>query len=83
MGASVPRIMPIRKVADPLIKDQRLMELLETYHPITTDDDHHPEKLTWCLEHCQSKFRDIKSTEGRVWYFQHEQDATLFALKWA
>jgi hypothetical protein len=85
MGSPVPPLMPMPKVhlKDPLTKDQRLMELLETYHPIITDEDNHAEKLTWCLEHCQHKFRDIKSAEGRVWYFQNEQDATLFALKWA
>jgi hypothetical protein len=85
MGSPIPPLMPMPQIFpnDPLTKDQKLMELLETYHPIASDDDSHPEKLTWCLEHCQGKFRDIRMGDGRVWYFQNDQDATLFALKWA
>ena len=85
MGSLIPPLFPMTDIdlKDPLTKDQRLMQLLETYHPIITNDEHHAEKLTWCLEHCQTKFRDIKASEGRIWYFQSEQDATLFALKWA
>jgi hypothetical protein len=64
--------------------DQRLMELLGTYHSVHLgNDEDFPEKLTWCLEHCQSKFRDLSEIDGRAWYFQNEQDATMFAMKWA
>ena len=79
------RIMPKPKVIDShLTQDERLMELLETYHPVTLKEEgNYSERLTWCLEHCQSKFRDITMSQGRVWYFQNEQDASMFALKWS
>ena len=85
MGVSIPRIMPRPKVIDdPITKDKRLMDLLATYHPVVLDEEeNYSERLTWCLEHCQSKFRDIKMTKGRVWFFQNEKDATMFAMKWS
>lgn len=85
MGQPVPRIMPRPRVFDShLTQDEKLMDLLSTYYPVTIErEDDYSEKLTWCLEHCQNKFRDIKMTTGRVWYFQNEQDASLFALKWS
>ena len=85
MGAPVPRIMATPKVVDShLTKDEKLMELLSTYHPVSLiDEGNYSERLTWCLEHCQNKFRDIKLARSRVWYFQNEEDATLFAMKWA
>lgn len=65
-------------------KDSRLMELLESYHKVSLKDNNEfAEKLTWCLENCQSKFRDIKHGNGVYWYFQNEQDATMFAMRWA
>ena len=81
----VPRIMPKPKVVDShLTQDERLMDLLATYYPVTiNNEENYSEKLTWCLEHCQNKFRDIKMAKGRVWYFQNEQDASMFALKWS
>lgn len=64
--------------------DERLMALLETYHHIATYRDHDfNEKLVWCLEHCQGKFRDIRTFDHRIWYFENEKDAAMFALKWA
>jgi|MesohylFT_1024984.scaffolds.fasta_scaffold50896_3 hypothetical protein len=64
--------------------DERLMELLGTYHSVHLgNDEDFPEKLTWCLENCQSKFRDLSEIDGRVWYFENEYDATLFAIKWS
>jgi len=85
MGAPVPRIMPRpRVIDDPITKDERLMDLLATYHPVALSDDRdYSERLTWCLEHCQSKFRDIQMVKGRVWFFQNEKDATMFAIKWS
>jgi len=56
---------------------------LDTYHAIVLRDEDFAEKLTWCLENCQSKFRDLSDPNGRAWYFQNEQDATMFAMKWA
>ena len=62
--------------------DERLMTLLEKYHVVRMDDSDFPEKLTWCLEHCQSKFRDLSEQGYRAWYFENDQDAAMFALKW-
>lgn len=68
-----------------MMQDTKLMEILKDYFVVRVkeeDGDFNP-KLIWCLEHCQSKFRDIKENEGRAWYFQNEQDATMFAMKWS
>ena len=76
-------ILRAQRAEEHLKVDQRLMQLLESYHAITLRDDDFSEKLTWCLENCQSKFRDLSDPNGRAWYFQNEQDATMFAMKWA
>ena len=80
----VPRMMSKPRVADNhLSRDEKLMDLLSTYHPVTlSEEGNYSERLTWCLEHCQSKFRDIKSVDGMDWYFENEQDAMMFAMKW-
>lgn len=65
------------KVHDPL------MEILESYTMIVLPDDEFAEKLTWCLENCTNKFRDLSVAEGRAWYFQNDQDAMIFSMKWA
>jgi len=70
--------------SEDLKKHDRLMSLLETYHKVHLhDNDCYPEKLAWCLENCQNKFRDIKHGDGMYWYFESEQDATMFSLKWS
>ena len=82
----VRKSVPLIKAANShtLADDERLMDLLSTYHAIALDeDDDYSAKLTWCLEHCQNKFRDIRHTKSRVWYFQNEHDATMFAMRWA
>lgn len=71
------------KAENHLKVDQRLMDLLGTYHVIVLPDDDFAEKLTWCLEHCQDKFRDLSDQNGRAWYFKSEQDATMFAMRWS
>ena len=71
------------KAENHLKVDQRLMELLGTYSVIVLPDEDFAEKLTWCLENCQDKFRDLSEQNGRAWYFQNEQDATMFAMKWS
>jgi hypothetical protein len=76
-------IIKAQKAEEHLKVDERLMELLATYHVIHLPDHEFAEKLAWCLEHCQNKFRDLSDTNGRAWYFQNEQDAALFALRWA
>jgi hypothetical protein len=77
-------IFKAMKAENDLKSDSRLMELLESYYSVLiTNDIEFSEKLTWCLEHCQGKFRDLSDYNGRAWYFENEKDATLFAMKWA
>jgi hypothetical protein len=89
MGAPVPMIKAAKQTmrawySEDLLKHDNLMELLQSYHKVhTLDNNNYPEKLSWCLEHCQSKFRDIKHGDGMYWYFKLEEDATMFALKWS
>jgi hypothetical protein len=81
--ADLPQIVKAQRAEEHLKVDERLMQLLESYHSIVLRDDSFSEKLTWCLENCQNKFRDLSDKNGRIWYFENEQDATMFALKWA
>jgi hypothetical protein len=78
-----PLLYRAQRLEDHLKIDQRLMELLDSYHAIVLRDDNFSQKLTWCLENCQDKFRDLSDPNGRAWYFQNEQDAAMFAMKWA
>jgi len=76
--------MAHKKVGNILLGDDKLMKILEAYHVVRLpDDDDFNVKLTWCLEHCQNKFRDIRESDCRAWYFQNEQDASMFAMKWS
>lgn len=66
-----------------LTGDDKLMALLKTWNTVTTqDDEEYNDKLVWCLENCQDKFRDIRTFDSRIWYFQNEKDAAMFALRW-
>jgi hypothetical protein len=80
---SPPLLYRAQRSEDHLKIDQRLMELLDSYHAIVLRDDKFSLKLTWCLENCQDKFRDLSDPNGRAWYFQNEQDAAMFAMRWA
>lgn len=88
MTSSVPYIKSIGSMrayhsAD-LSKHDKLIKLLETYFKVTlSTNENYAEKLTWCLENCQSKFRDMKNDDGICWYFENQNDASLFALKWS
>jgi hypothetical protein len=75
--------MAHRRIGAIMMGDEKLMEVLKNYHVVKLDDQEFNEKLTWCLEHCQHKFRDISDQNGRLWYFQNEKDATMFAMKWS
>jgi hypothetical protein len=77
----------------PFIKDQistpesrhdDLMRLLDGWYQIRIryDKSDLGDQLLWCFENCQGHFRDIKQFDEKVWYFENEQDAALFALKW-
>lgn len=70
--------------SEDLLKHDQLMSLLSTYFKVHLDSiDEYPEKLTWCFRQCKGKFRDIKHVDGMYWYFEKEEDASLFALKWS
>lgn len=76
--------MAHKQVGAILLEHERLMKILESYHVVRLGgDEDFAEKLTWCMEHCQSKFRDIKESNCRAWYFQNEQDASMFAMRWS
>ena len=78
----VPRIMAPPKVLGTL-KDDKILQALKDYHVVHLESDSdYNEKLTWCLEHCQNKFRDFKENNTRAWYFKDEHDAVVFAMKW-
>lgn len=75
--------MSHKTVGKSLMTDEKLMSILEQYYTVRMDDTDFNDKLTWCMEHCQGKFRDIRESEQRAWYFQKEQDASIFAMKWS
>jgi hypothetical protein len=76
--------MAHKKVGAVLLEDDKLMKILESYHVVRLDSDNDfNDKLVWCMEHCQSKFRDIRESNCRAWYFQNAQDASMFAMRWA
>ena len=66
-----------------MMSNEKLMEILKNYTVIRMPDELFNDKLTWCMEHCQYKFRDIRETNDRAWYFESPTDATIFAIKWA
>jgi hypothetical protein len=82
--SSIP-MMRAKKAEHHLAEDERLMQVLENFHVIHLNNDQlFPEKLTWCLQNYQNKFRDLAEGNGcRAWYFENEQDATMFAMKWS
>ena len=56
------------------------------YHsvPVEITDENFPKHLDWCFENCSGHFRDLRVQSGkRTWYFELEQDALLFSLKWS
>jgi len=65
-----------------LSEEMKIRALLRSWNPIRSPDNHYNEKLMWCLENCNGKFRDLKDMESRIWYFQQDRDASIFALKW-
>jgi hypothetical protein len=73
-----------KRIGTTLLEDDKLMAVLNSYYIVRLKgDDNFNEKLTWCMEHCQNKFRDIRENDCRAWYFQNEQDASMFAMRWS
>ena len=65
----------------------KLMKLLSNYFKVSLNEKgtkEFAEMLCWCLEHCESKFRDIPNMRynRRDWYFEKESDALMFSLRW-
>lgn len=61
----------------------QLLIFLESYHKVLiSNHDDYPQKLVWCFEHSQGKFRDINAGDRVCWCFEKEHDALLFALTW-
>ncbi len=78
-----PMMTASRKVKWPE-PTESLMAVLENYHVVRFEyEENYNDILTWCLEHCQHKFRDLQESRYRAWYFQNEQDAVMFAMKWS
>ena len=78
----VPCRVPMMRTKTKTV-DQTLLEALQDYHVVRLEDFEFNAKLVWCLEHCQNKFRDIRDQGTRAWYFENEQDAIMFAMKWS
>jgi hypothetical protein len=67
-----------------IIPHRELIKLLGKWYAITLPNDFdYDKKLSWCLENCQGKFRDIKEFSIVAWHFENKQDAAIFALCWA
>ena len=72
-----------------LANDTKLMSLLVDYHKISIREydkyETFSSQLCWCFENCKGKFRDIPNMRynQRDWYFEKENDALMFALKWS
>lgn len=66
------------------VSDERLMSLLRTWKSVDLPicHDEFNSMLLWCLESCQNHFRDVPDGQIRTWYFENEQDLTMFLLKW-
>lgn len=68
------------------VTEHDLKSLLESWNKVTVKHNvkQYNETLKWCLEHCESKFRDLAGADDcRVWYFKSAKDADLFSLRWS
>ena len=63
--------------------EDKLHSLLKDYHMVVLKDSERSPKLSWCLDNCKHKFRDMSYQNERAWYFESEEDAMMFALKWS
>ena len=65
------------------IDDAELIKLLESWTHILVrrDTAAYTECLTWCLKHSQGRFIDRTWDSNRLWYFEDERDAVLFAMQ--
>ena len=65
------------------INDTELLDLLESWTAILVkiETATYSRCLIWCLHHSQGKFIDRAFEDDRVWYFENEQDAVMFAIQ--
>jgi hypothetical protein len=72
-----------------LHNDTKLLSLLSNYFKVSIRENNNyktfSDQLCWCFEKCEGKFRDIPNMRynKRDWYFEKENDALIFALKWS
>jgi len=60
-------------------------KVLDTFHKVPGVpyvDQLFAEHLEWCLDNCQGQFMDVRLQDSRTWFFESEEDAVMFALKW-
>ena len=63
-----------------------LKKVLTTFYKVPNipeDDELFADHLRWCLEHCNGQFMDVRQQGARIWFFEFEQDAIMFSLKWS
>ncbi len=60
------------------------MEITDKTIEVTIPSLNVNEMWYWCREHCIGKFDAMiaKTSAGRVWLFEYEEDATAFSLVW-
>lgn len=59
----------------------KVTEIIKDWHTVKTVNEFYSNEkmLVWALQNCQGKFYH----RGNRWWFYNEQDATVFALKYA
>lgn len=80
MGTASPAMIKANKIEHH--PNEQLMTVLKDYHVVKVEDTDFNQKLVWCLESCQKKFRDLSDRGCRAWYFESEQDAVMFSMRW-
>lgn len=62
-----------------------LERVVNTFHKVPNIPDVNEmfaDHLKWCLVHCNGQFMDAQQYGSRTWFFEFEQDAIMFSLKW-
>lgn len=66
-----------------IIDDAELTKLVASWTPILVrkESASYSECLIWCLKYSQGRFVDRSWDNNRLWYFEDERDAVLFAMQ--
>ena len=66
------------------IDDAELINLLASWTHILVRKEtaSYTDCLTWCLKNTQGRFIDRIWDGHRLWYFENEKDAVLFAIQY-